>query len=56
MMCLAYQLSRGHDQPVGVEGAQLFVRFAFVTHVGGPVPRMEAEGSVPALSRRPGQA
>lgn len=56
MMCVAYQLSRGHDQPVGVEGAQLFVRIAFVTHVGGPVLRMEAEGSIPALSRSHGQA
>ncbi len=56
MMCLAYQLSRGHDQPVGVEGAQLFVRVAFVMRVGGPVPRMEPEGSIPALFHRPGQA
>ncbi len=56
MMCLAYQLSRGHDQPVGVEGAQLFVRTAFVARVGGPMPRMEPEDSIPALSHRPGQA
>jgi len=38
-MCLAHQLSCGHDQPVGMEGAQLFVRAAFVTRaVGGLQP------------------
>lgn len=64
MMCLAYQLSCGHDQSVDMECAQLFVRAAFAArtvgglqaHAGGNVSRMKAKGSTPALSGHPGQA
>ncbi len=39
MMCLAHQLSCGHDQSVDMEGAQLFVRAAFVARMVGGCSR-----------------
>ena len=41
MMCLAHQLSGGHDQSVDMEGAQLFVRATFVARMVGGLQQVE---------------
>ena len=44
MIRLTHQLSRGHDQSVGVESAQLFVRAAFVACMVGGLQQIEQCG------------
>ncbi|WP_216821577.1 hypothetical protein [Stenotrophomonas sp. ESTM1D_MKCIP4_1] len=41
---LADQLPRGHDQPIGVEAAHLFVRAAFDTRALGGLQNVEQRG------------
>ncbi|KAG1166497.1 hypothetical protein G6F35_018156 [Rhizopus arrhizus] len=41
MVGFAHQLPRGHDQPVGVEGAQLFIRAGLAARAVGGLQQIE---------------